>query len=95
MRTPRSEAGQVDAVLIDTAINLGQAARSDGRLKVVSQFEQPGGPDQYGALLPDDSDDAAAVNAAFQELQDSGDLDALAEENLSADPGNLPVISLE
>ena len=36
------EAGQVDAVLIDTAINLGQAARSNGKLHVVAQFDQPG-----------------------------------------------------
>ena len=38
------DAGQVDAVLIDTAINLGQAAASNGELEVVSQFEQPSGP---------------------------------------------------
>jgi len=89
------EAGQVDAILIDTAINLGQAARSDGRFKVVSQFEQPGGPDQYGGILPKDSDDAGAVNAALQQLKDSGELDALAQQDLTADPGNLPVITVE
>jgi polar amino acid transport system substrate-binding protein len=74
------EAGQVDAVLIDTAINLGQAARSGGRLEVVSQFEQPGGPDQYGGLLPDGSDDAGAFNAVLQELKSSGTLDQLTQD---------------
>jgi polar amino acid transport system substrate-binding protein len=89
------EAGQVDAVLIDTAINLGQAARSGGRLEVVSQFEQPGGPDQYGGLLPDGSDDAGAFNAVLQELKSSGTLDQLTEENLTTTPDDLPVITLE
>jgi polar amino acid transport system substrate-binding protein len=89
------EAGQIDAVLIDTAINLGQAARSGGALEVVSQFEQPGGPDQYGGLLPEDSDDAGAVNAVLQQLEDSGELDQLAEQDLTADPGNLPVIEVQ
>ncbi len=89
------EAGQVDAVLIDTAISLGQAARSDGSLEVVAQFEQPGGPDQYGAILPQDSDDVGAVNAVIQELKDSGELDRLATENLTADPGGIPVIEVE
>jgi polar amino acid transport system substrate-binding protein len=89
------EADQVDAVLIDTAINLGQAARSGGRLEVVSQFEQPGGPDQYGGLLPEGTDDAGAINAVLQEMKSSGQLDELIAENLTTDPGNLPVITLE
>ena len=55
------EAGQVDAVLIDTAINLGEAARSNGKFHVVAQFDQPGGPDQYGAILPKGSANVAPV----------------------------------
>jgi polar amino acid transport system substrate-binding protein len=89
------EAGQVDAVLIDTAINLGEAARSKGTFEVVSQFEQPGGPDQYGGLLPKDSQNAGAVNAALQQLKDSGQLDTLAKQDLTADPGDLPVIKTQ
>jgi len=89
------DAGQIDAVLIDTAINLGEAARSNGRFKVVSQFEQPGGPDQYGALLPKDSQNAGAVNAAFKQLQDSGQLDTLAKKDLTADPGTLTTIKTQ
>jgi polar amino acid transport system substrate-binding protein len=88
------DAGQVDAVLIDTAINLGQAARSSGRFEVVAQFEQPGGPDQYGALLPPDSDDLGPVNAVLQQLQDTGELDTLAKQDLTADPGDIPVIEV-
>ncbi len=87
------EAKQVDAFLIDTAINLGEAARSDGKLKVVSQFEQEGGPDQYGGILPKDTNDVGAVNAVLKQLKDSGELDQLATKDLTTDPGNLPVIS--
>ena len=56
------DAGQVDAVLIDTAINLGQAAASNGKLEVVSQFEQPSGPDQYGAIVPKGSPNLAVFD---------------------------------
>ena len=100
-RTPTSEltdaytaleAGQVDAVLIDTAINLGEAARSNGKFHVVAQFNQPGGPDQYGAILPKGSTNVAAINAVFKSMNDSGELKALATKDLTADPGTIPVI---
>ena len=60
------QAEQIDAVLIDTAINLGEAARSNGKFEVVSQFAQAGGPDQYGAILPKGSTNAGAVNAVLK-----------------------------
>jgi ABC-type amino acid transport substrate-binding protein len=87
-------AGQVDAVLIDTAINLGEAARSNGQFEVVSQFDQPGGPDQYGAILPKDSTNTGAINAVFKDLLDSGQIKQLATKDLTADPGNIPVIKV-
>ena len=40
-------AGQVDAVVIDTPINLGQAAQSSGKQEVVAQFKTG---DEYGAI---------------------------------------------
>jgi ABC-type histidine transport system ATPase subunit len=43
------EAGQIDAVLIDTAINLGEAARSNGKFHVflyAGQIEEEGPPDR-------------------------------------------------
>ncbi len=88
------QAKQVDAILIDTAINLGEAARSNGRFKVVSQFAQTGGPDQYGAILPKDSTNAGAINAVFKSLEDSGELGQLAKTDLTADPGTLPLINV-
>jgi hypothetical protein len=33
------------------------------------------------------------VNAVLKQLKDSGELDQLATKDLTADPGNLPVIS--
>ena len=88
------EAGQVDAVLIDTAINLGQAARSKGKLHVVAQFDQTGGPDKYGAILPKGSANLAAVNAVFKSLKDSGALKALTTKDLTVDPTTLRTIPI-
>ena len=87
-------AGQVEAFLIDTAINLGEAANSNGQLKVPSQFITAAGPDQYGALLPKDSTNGPAINAVLQELETSGELTKLAQTNLTADPGTLPSINV-
>ena len=81
-------------MLIDTAINLGEAARSNGKFHVVAQFDQPGGPDQYGAILPKGSTNVAAVNAVFNALKSSGQLKALATKDLTADPGTIPVIQV-
>ena len=46
--TRRSSAGTVDAVMIDTPINLGQAAQSGGKLEVVGQFKTG---EEYGAIF--------------------------------------------
>jgi polar amino acid transport system substrate-binding protein len=88
------EAKQVDAVLIDTAINLGEAARSNGKFHVVAQFDQPGGPDQYGAILPKGSTNVAAVNAVFKAMKDSGQLKALTVKDLTVDPATLKTIPI-
>ncbi len=86
------QAGTIDAFLIDTAINLGEAARSNGQFEVVGQFAQDGGPDQYGAIIPKDSTNPGAINAVFKQLTDSGELSKLAKTDLTADPGNIPVL---
>ena len=77
------DAGQVDAVLIDTAINLGQAAASNGELEVVSQFEQPTGPDQYGAIVPKGSPNLAVFDEILAAMEAAGLLDQFATSNLS------------
>jgi polar amino acid transport system substrate-binding protein len=88
------QAKQIDAVLIDTAINLGEAAQSNGKFEVVSQFSQTGGPDQYGAILPKNSTNAGAINAVIKQLEDSGQLAQLAKTDLTTDPGTLPLINV-
>jgi polar amino acid transport system substrate-binding protein len=88
------EAKQVDAVLIDTAINLGEAARSNGKFHVVAQFDQPGGPDQYGAILPKGSANVAAVNAVFTSMKNAGVLKALTVKDLTVDPSTLKTIPI-
>jgi polar amino acid transport system substrate-binding protein len=88
------QAKQVDAVLIDTAINLGEAAASNGKFVVTAQFLQTGGPDQYGAILPKDSTNGPAINAVLKNLADTGQLSTLAKKDLTADPGSLPTISV-
>jgi len=88
------QAKQVDAILIDTAINLGEAARSNGAFHVVAQFNQPGGPDHYGAILPKGSVNVAAVDAVFKSLQDSGELKTLVTKDLTADPATIRTIPI-
>jgi polar amino acid transport system substrate-binding protein len=88
------EAGQVDAILIDTAINLGEAARSKGAFHVVAQFNQPGGPDEYGAILPKGSVNVAPIDAAFASMKGAGEFKRLADKDLTADPGTIPVIQV-
>ena len=80
-------------MLIDTAINLGEAARSNGKFHVTAQFDQPGGPDEYGAILPKGSANVAAVNAVFKAMKDSGAARRRStKKDLTADPGTIPVI---
>lgn len=88
------QADQVDAILIDTAINLGEAARSNGTFHVVAQFNQPGGPDQYGAILPKGSANLDQVNAVFDAMKSGGQLKSLSDKDLTADPGTIPVITI-
>jgi polar amino acid transport system substrate-binding protein len=88
------DAGQIDAVLIDTAINLGEAARSKGKFEVISQFTQPGGPDQYGGIVPKGSTNLTALNSALKEMKDGGILVSLEKSQLTANPADLPTIQL-
>jgi len=88
------DAGQIDAVLIDTAINLGEAARSKGTFAVVSQFAQPSGPDQYGGIVPKGSVNVGTLDKILATLKSSGSLAALATKDLTTDPGKLPTITV-
>jgi polar amino acid transport system substrate-binding protein len=88
------DAGQIDAVLIDTAINLGEAARSKGQFQVISQFAQQSGPDQYGAIVPKGSANLGTFDKILAAVKSAGTLKSLATKDLTTDPGNLPTITV-
>jgi len=82
-------AGQVDSVIIDTPINLGQAAQSNGQLEVVSQFKTG---DEYGAIYPKGSDRKAIFDPIIKGLVDDGTLTALTEKYFKGDPSQVPFV---
>jgi len=85
---------QIDAVLVDTAINLSEAARSEGRFAVVGQLDQAGGPDRYGGVVPKGSPNLPIFDALLTDLQKTGELKHLARDELTKDPEDLPIIQL-
>jgi polar amino acid transport system substrate-binding protein len=84
------EAGQVDAVMMDTAIVLGQAASSNGAEEVVAQFKTG---EKYGGILPQGSPNADAINAVLTELREDGSLAQFADQWLGGDPSAVPVLT--
>ena len=89
------QAGQIDAVLLDTTIVLGQATASAGEFEVVGQFKTG---EKYGAVLAKDSDLRKKVNKQLKAMKADGTLDALAEEFLTPefgkDPADVPYIEV-
>ena len=83
------QAKQVDAVLLDTAIVLQQAAASNGKFKVVGQFKSN---ESYGAIFPKGSKLRKKVDAAIKALKADGTLGKLALKNIGGDPSKLPVL---
>jgi polar amino acid transport system substrate-binding protein len=84
------EAEQVDAVMMDTAIVLAQAARSGGAEEVAAQFKTG---EEYGGILPKGSTNADAINAILTELKDDGSLSDFAKQWLGGDPSAVPVLT--
>ena len=86
--------GQVDAVMLDTAIVLGQAAASDGAQEVVAQFSTG---EEYRRDLPKGSPNAVALDAIITTLDENGALAALTEKWLApvfgGDPNDIPFIT--
>jgi polar amino acid transport system substrate-binding protein len=84
-------AGQVDAALQDTAIMLGFAKQSGGALEVVGQYKTG---EQYGALYPNGSANAAAMDKAIEAMKSDGTLDGLSKSWLGpafgGDPASIP-----
>jgi polar amino acid transport system substrate-binding protein len=83
------QAKQVDAVLLDTAIVLQQAAASNGQFEVVGQFKSN---ESYGAIFPKGSKLRKKVDAAIKALKAAGTLGKLAVKNIGGDPAKIPVL---
>ena len=84
-------AGQIDGVIMDTAINLNQVKASGGKLDVPAQFAND---DNYGIILPKDSKNVAAVNTALKALTTDGVLTKLLASELGGDPSKVPFIKI-
>jgi polar amino acid transport system substrate-binding protein len=87
------QAGRIDAAMTDTAILLASAAQSGGRFKVVGQY---GTGEQYGAVYPKNSPNAAILDRVIQALIDDGTLGKLATVYLETvwrvDPATVPYL---
>jgi polar amino acid transport system substrate-binding protein len=77
---------QIDAVVVDLPTALYLTAAQVPAATVVGQFEAPGG-DQWGALLAKESPLTACVSRAIEELESSGELDALNKRWMSQAAG--------
>lgn len=83
------DAGQIDAVLLDTPIVLGQA-KSTPRFEVVAQFKTG---EQYGGIVKKGSANLKAINAALEKLKAGGVLSTLLKKYFGADPSDIPTIA--
>jgi polar amino acid transport system substrate-binding protein len=84
-------AGQIDAVLTDTAYVLGEAAKSNGTMEVAGQYHTG---EVYGAVYPKGSPNAATFDKIIQSMKDDGTLKKLEAKYLAAawgaDPTKIP-----
>jgi len=87
------QAGQVDAVLLDTSIVSAQANESNGELEVVAQFRTG---EQYGGILPKGSKLLKKINKAIKALIADGTVDQLRDKWLvpqyAVDPAQVPYL---
>jgi polar amino acid transport system substrate-binding protein len=82
-------AKQIDAVLLDTAIVLEQAAKSEGKLKVVGQFATG---EEYGGILVKGSPLLADIDEVITAMREEGLLNDLTAEYLGGDPSTVKFI---
>jgi polar amino acid transport system substrate-binding protein len=89
------QAGQVDAVLLDTAIVLGQASQPNSPFEVVGQFRSG---ETYGGVLPKGSPNREEINRHLKAMIDDGTVSRLGDEFLKPefgqDPAKVPYIEL-
>jgi polar amino acid transport system substrate-binding protein len=84
-------AGQIDAVLTDTAYVLGEAAKSHGTMVVPGQYHTG---EVYGAIYPKGSSNRATFDKIIRAMKDDGTLKMLESKYLAAawgaDPTKIP-----
>jgi len=87
------ESGQVDAVMLDTAIVLAQAGVQDA--EVVAQFQTG---EEYGGILPKGTENLDAINSVIEEMESDGTLEDLRVEYLvpefGGDPADVPYLEV-
>jgi polar amino acid transport system substrate-binding protein len=84
-------AGTIDSVVIDTPINLGQAAQSNGALEVVGQFKTG---DEYGAIYGKGNGKKEVFDPIIKGLVDDGTVTELIKKYLGGDPSTVPFIEV-
>jgi polar amino acid transport system substrate-binding protein len=84
-------AGTVDAVMIDTPINLGQAAQSGGKEEVVAQFKTG---EEYGAIFGKGTGQKAIFDPIIQGFIDDGTVNKLIAKYLGGDPSTVPFVDV-
>lgn len=84
-------AGQVDGIIIDTPINLGQASQSGGKLEVVGQFKTG---EEYGAIYGLGNGKKAIFAPILQGFLDDGTINGLIAKYLGGDPSTVPFIDV-
>ena len=86
-------AGQIQAVLLDTAIVLGQAASSNGQLEVAAQYKTG---ESYGGILQSGTKNLGFINQYIDTMKTDGTLDQLNTEYLvpvfKGDPTKIPYL---
>jgi polar amino acid transport system substrate-binding protein len=80
-------ANQIDVAMTDTAIVVPQAATSGGKQVVVGQYKTG---EQYGALFPKGSANAAVIDKVMAQLVAEGVTKKLQAKYLSADMSKVP-----
>jgi polar amino acid transport system substrate-binding protein len=84
---PAVLAKQIDAALQDTAILLGFAAQSDGKLKLIGQYDTG---ENYGAIYPKGSGNSDSIDRAIREMQSDGTFAGLTKDWLTPALGGNP-----